>query len=328
MQVFLRFIPSFSIFLIHNEDKSFQMKNLLIINSYAGTIARHWKDIEPQIREHHMYPTEFQFTEAPGHATEMTRTALHNGYKNIVVLGGDGTINETVNGFFENGARINPEATLGILTGGSGNDTIRTLGISRNVTQAIGQLARGNVMLCDVGRIRCKGTDGKDIERMFFNVADIGIGAMVVQKVNRSSKPFGGKIAFLAATTSTFVRFKKPTLRYSLDDSQFREEKTITLVVANGRWFGGGLSPTPTAKIDDGLFSTAVFGDISIPTYIRKIGYLMRGIPVDHPCVSYATAKKVVVETDDKVLIEADGEIIGLPPATFEILPKAMRVYV
>lgn len=328
MQVFLQFIPGFSIFLIHNEDKPFQMKNLLIINSYAGTIARHWKDIEPQVREHHMYPTEFQFTEAPGHATEMTRTALHEGYKNIVVLGGDGTINETVNGFFENGVLINPEATLGILTGGSGNDTIRTLGISRDVTQAIRQLARGNVMLCDVGRIRCRGVDGDEIERMFFNVADIGLGAMVVQKVNRSSKPFGGRIAFLAATTSTFISYRKPTLRFSFDEAPMKEEKIITLVVANGRWFGGGLSPTPTAQIDDGLFSIAVFGDISIPTYVRKISYLMKGKTIDHPCVTYATAKKVFVESDDNVFIEADGEVIGKPPASFEILPRAMRVYV
>jgi diacylglycerol kinase (ATP) len=304
------------------------MKNLLIINSYAGTLARHWKDIEPQIRKHHMYPTEFQFTEAPGHATEMTRTALHEGYKNIVVLGGDGTINETVNGFFENGTLINPEATLGILTGGSGNDTVRTLGISRDVTQAIRQLAQGNVMVCDAGRIHCRGIDGGEVDRMFFNVADIGLGALVVKKVNQSSKPFGGRIAFLAATTSTFITYKKPTLRFSFDGSPMKQEKTITLVVANGRWFGGGLSPTPTAKIDDGLFSIAIFGDISIPTYLRKIGYLMRGKEIDHPCVTYATAKKVVVESDDDVFIEADGEVIGKPPASFEILPKVMRVYV
>ena len=304
------------------------MKNLLIINSYAGTIARHWKDIEPQIREHHMYPTEFQFTEAPGHATKMTRTALLQGYHNIVVLGGDGTINEAVNGFFDKGALINPEATLGILTGGSGNDTIRTLGISRDVTQAIRQLAQGNVKLCDAGRIRCQGVNGGEIERMFFNVADVGLGAMVVNKVNHSSKPLGGRIAFLAATTSTFISYRKPTLRFSFDGSPMKEEKTITLVVANGRWFGGGLSPTPTAEIDDGLFSIAVFGDISIPTYVRKISYLMRGKEICHPCITYTTAKKVVVESDDDVFIEADGEVIGKPPASFEILPKIMRVYV
>lgn len=304
------------------------MKNLLIVNSFAGTIARNWKKIEPQVRIHHLYPTELQCTESRDHATAITREALHKGCENIIVLGGDGTINEVVNGFFENGSLINKEATLAILTGGSGNDTIRTLGISRNIVRAVEQFAAGNVMLCDVGRIRCKGNGGVDIERMFFNVADIGLGAMVVQKVNASTKPFGGKIAFLSATTSTFLRYKKPTLRFSFDDAPFKEEKTITLVVANGRWFGGGLSPTPTAKIDDGLFSIAVFGDISIPTYIRKIGYLMRGKPIDHPCVSYATAKKVVVETDDPVWIEADGEIIGIPPVTFEILPKMMRVYV
>ncbi len=304
------------------------MKTVLIVNSRAGTIAKNWKKIEPKIRQHHLHPIEYQFTEASGHATDITREALHNGYHNIIVLGGDGTINEAVNGFFENGSLINPNATLGILSCGSGNDTVRTLGISRNITQAIQQLAAEKVMLCDVGRIRCRGVDGSDIERMFFNVADIGIGAMVVQKVNGSSKPFGGKIAFLSATTSTFLHYKKPTLRFSFDDSPFKEEKTITLVVANGRWFGGGLSPTPTAKIDDGLFSIAIFGDISIPTYIRKIGYLMRGKPIDHPHVAYATAKKVFVESDERILIEADGEIVGLAPVTFEILPKAMRVYV
>ncbi len=189
------------------------MKNLLIINSCAGTIGRALKRIEPQVRHHHLYPVEIRYTEAPGHATEITREALSTGFTNIIVLGGDGTINETVNGFFRDGIPINPEATFGILSAGSGNDTIRTLGISPDIRKAILQLAEGNVRVCDVGRIHCRGTDGNQTERLFFNISDVGLGATVVKKVNGSRKTFGGKLTFLAATTSSFLTFKKPTLR-------------------------------------------------------------------------------------------------------------------
>jgi YegS/Rv2252/BmrU family lipid kinase len=269
---------------------------------------------------------EVAFTERPLHAIEMTRDALRSGYERLVALGGDGTVNEVVNGFFSHDAPINPDAVLGILPWGTGNDFIKTLGIPQDLRGAARVLSHGQRRMIDVGKVGFIGLDGRRQSRYFINVADFGMGGVVMEKVNRQPKARGGRLKFLLAIFDALPEFHSQKVRLSIDGGSPQRLTVYDIVVANGRSFGGGLVPAPQAALDDGWLDVVCFGQFSKVEVVLNLGRLKNGTHLDHPKVMFSRARRVEADSDERVLLETDGEVVGRLPVEFEIIPRCLPV--
>ncbi|HXX73285.1 MAG TPA: diacylglycerol kinase family protein [Candidatus Acidoferrales bacterium] len=300
----------------------------IVVNPKAknGRAEKEWPDLERVIKEEYHGDYHAEFTTAPLHAISLTKQALRDGHDFIVAVGGDGLINEVVNGFFDRERPVNPQATLGVLPFATGADFVKTVGIPRDFRAAVKHLNDVSASLCDLGLISSDGLDGRQVVRYFINVAECGVGAEVVDRVNRTTKLFGGRTSFTWSILRTMLLYRNKLVSYSIDKSQESEARINNLIVANGRFFGAGLQPAPQAQIDDGLFDVAVIGDIGFVKGARNLGKLRDGTYLKLPYVTFRRGKSVSARSTEDALIEADGEVIGRLPATFDLIPRAIRI--
>ena len=301
----------------------------LIVNPESAnrSTGKLWEQLERVIKKN-LGDLDNVFTTSSNHATELTRQALHDGYEMIVAVGGDGTVNEVVNGFFESGSSINPDAVFGVISRGTGSDFIKTLKIPKEIEHASRVLCGRNVRKCDVGHFTSKSLKGDQIERYFINIADFGIGGEAIVRVNNTTKAFGGFVSFFYGTIKTLLTYKGKMVKVKIDDHYEIEKPINNIVVANGQYFGGGMWIAPRAQVDDGLFDILIMDDRSVMESLLNIGKLYKGTHVDHPKVEYLQGKTVVAESPDTVLIDVEGEHGGILPAKFQMLPGAINVKV
>ncbi len=179
---------------------------------------------------------------------------------------------------------------------------------------------------CDVGLISFESLDGRPITRYFINVAEFGVGADVVDRVNRTTKRFGGKTSFMWGILRTIPFYRNKTVTYSIDQAAETEARINNLVVANGRFYGAGLKPAPNALIDDGLFDVSIIGDMGVFESISSLGKLRDGTYLDLPKVKFQRGTMISARCSQVMLIEADGEVVGKLPAKFELLRSATRI--
>ncbi|MFH1537412.1 MAG: diacylglycerol kinase family protein [bacterium] len=306
-----------------------ETKTTVVLNPRArnGRTGKMWPRIEAEIAKH-LSNFEPAFTEGPRHATELTRNAIKNGSEFIVALGGDGTINEVVNGFFENGSLTREGTTLGIVSGGTGGDFIKTLGIPRAVPEAAAVLAGGRTMVCDAGRIRCAGHDGAEIEHYFINIADFGLGGLSVEKVNSTTKIFGSFLTFFIGIARASFAYKNQPVEITIDGERIGERRIKSVVIANGQYFGGGMRMAKEAAPDDGLFEMLILGDLRILEGALLMPRMYRGDILDHPKVERFKGRVLSATSDRRVLLDVDGEQVGRLPATFELIPACIPVRV
>jgi len=309
-------------------------KSFLIVNPRAagGSTGRHFDDVAGAVRAA-IGDHEHAFTERPLHAEELTRTALRNGCDLVVAVGGDGTINEVVNGFFETPAPGEPPrpirqgSALGILPRGTGGDLRRTLGLDQDLRKCGPRLA-GSRKPIDVGRVDFVRDDGSPGARYFVNVGEAGVGSEVVTLANRGTKALGGKLTFALASLRALAAWKDVPVRWSLDGGAFEESEVTTFAVANGRYFGGGMQVAPGARIDDGLFAITIWSGYGLSDFVLKSGSMYDGSHVRLPGTRTAVARTVRLEPGSRsrahIGIEVDGEPIGRLPATFSIVPSAI----
>ena len=301
-------------------------KTFMIVNPHSsgGKTGELW----PEIKET-AYQTigdfEFALTTGVGHATELARSALKQGYEMIVSVGGDGTNNEVVNGFFENGELINPEAVFGVVCSGTGSDFIKTAGIPRDFKKSVPMLAGRNYRLIDIGWMEHLDHSGKKVERYFINIASFGVGGAVDDLVNRSKKLFGGKSAFLWASFRAGLFYQNQPVELELDGKKL-ERKIFNLAVANGRYFGAGMMVAPMAELDDGIFEVVILGDLAIPERMKLSRLIYKGEHLNLSKVEHFRAKEVSATSPETVLLDIDGEAPGSLPARFKILPKILRL--
>jgi len=187
-------------------------------------------------------------TEGQCHATELTREALKNGYEMVVSVGGDGTNNEVVNGFFDDGKAINPDAVFAVVCSGTGSDLIRTMGVPRDFEDSVPMLSGKDARLTDVGKMTLRGHDGADVVRHFINIASFGVGGEVDELVNKTSKALGGKASFLWASLRGSLAYKNKTVRITLDGGEAIERRIFNVAVANGQYFGAGMRTAPRRR--------------------------------------------------------------------------------
>lgn len=295
-------------------------------NSANGRTGKSWPATASIL--HGAFPGfTHKLTTRQGEATELARQALREGATTILSLGGDGTHNEVVNGFFdEDGGTVAAEACLGILPSGTGGDFRRSLGMPSEMAAAVSYLLSATPRLIDVGRMVCHDEAGQQRRRFFVNITSFGISGVVDDYVNRTSKALGGKLSFLFGTARALWNFRNQRVRLCVDDD-FDEVLTINnIAVANGQYFGGGMWVAPGAALDDGLFDVVIIGDLSRKQSLLSGPKIYKGKHIELPEVSVLRGRRVRATSDELVLIDMDGEQPGRLPIELEIVPAALRV--
>ena len=204
---------------------NFHTKFIVNPRSANGSTGKLWEQLAHVIRGE-IGDLNAEFTATANHATELTRRALDEGFEMVVAVGGDGTINEVVNGFFDAGTPVNPDAVLGVISRGTGSDFIKTLEIPKEIGAACRTLSGRRTRRCDIGYFTSTGPDGEKLERHFINIADFGIGGEAVERVNNTTKAFGGFVSFLYGTIKTLLVYKgkHPTHRRTGADDPLQVE--------------------------------------------------------------------------------------------------------
>jgi diacylglycerol kinase (ATP) len=306
---------------------------VVIVNprSAGGRTGRRWPQLAALLRAAY---GDFEdcFTEGPSDGTRLCRQALREGAGTVVAVGGDGSIHDVVNGFFEPGAGdeaprpLGAAASLGIIPLGTGGDFIRSIGVPRDPVEAARALATAAPRPIDLGRLRYVGHDGRVAQRHFINVASFGMAGLVDKYMNESRKSLHGTLAFALATLRAGVAYSNVEVRLRVDDGEWQSGLVYNLSVANGRFFGGGMKVAPAARLDDGALDLVRFGDMGLSDLLRHGLDLYSGRHLDLAEVSTARVRVVEAEPTDRqeVLLDVDGEQPGRLPARFEVLPRAL----
>jgi len=305
------------------------VRTRVIVNprSADGATGREWRRLGDEL-ERAIGAFEVTFTGAPGDATRICREALRAGCRRIIAVGGDGTLSETVNGFFSHGEPVSPEAVFGFIMRGRGNDFRRSLGIAHDPEEYIRRIAGGNVREIDLGKITYLTHEGVEASRIFDNIVTLGMGGEVDRRVNesRAARLLGGTGAFLLATLTPLVRYRNRRIRLCVDDAFERELRIRLVAVANGRYAGGGMLFAPQAELDDGLFDVVVIGDLGRWETMRHLPALYSGKMAEHPEIFALRGRVITATSPEEVLIDVDGEPLGRLPVSIEVLPRALRV--
>jgi len=297
----------------------------LIVNPAAGAgrTAKKWPYIK-ELLKHIGYHFEHDITEAPGHAIELAKSAVSKGYKLVVSVGGDGTINEIVNGIYAAGGMKDIE--LGIIGTGTGSDYIRTIGISRHYQESCHHLMNPMKKSVDLGLVEFI-NNGQTTKRIFANFAGLGFDAEVVKTTTKKYKNLGGKPAYLMGLLSTFATYNNRNIHITLN-GQTEDRKVCTIVMSNGKYGGGSMLIAPEADPSDGLFDVLIIGDVSKLDLLWSLPRIYRGTHLTHPKVTLKRTKEVTISSDTKMSIQADGDLIGEAPARFVVLPSALNILV
>jgi len=308
---------------------------LVIVNpeSAGGATGGAWPKIASELATH-FGPFTPRFTKHPGEGTELAASAARKSTKLIVACGGDGTISEVANGILSAGT----DTELGILPSGTGGDFRKTIGIPGRPSEAARILREGQVRLIDVGRVTFTKDDGEHESRYFLGVASFGMSADVIARVKeggpdwlpaKGPKWLTGRISFGVAMLQTALRMGPTRVVVQLDDDPARHLTVANLCIANARYFGGGMKIAPDAKVTDGKFDVVSIGDLGAARILANAPRLYLGAHLSMAEVGHMLATRIIarpVENDQRIEIEVDGEIPGLLPASFQILPKALRV--
>lgn len=262
------------------------------------------------------------FSERPGQLGELARSAAERGARLLVVVGGDGSMNEVANGV---AGRDGVE--LAVIARGTGWDFVRTYGIPRAIDDAVRVARDGSVRTIDLGRVTYRAWAGEETEAYFANIASAGMSGAIAQRANETTKALGGKASYLWATLAVFARWRNNEVRVSVD-SEIRGGRMHDVVVANGRYFGGGMMICPEAEPDDGLFDVLLIGDLTKADLLLTLPKTYRGRHLPHPKAELLRGAVVTIDAESPLPIELDGEQPGTTPVRLEVVAGALRVRV
>ncbi len=308
---------------------------VVIINpqSAGGATREAWPKIASDLSQH-FGGFRPEFTSLPGEASQLAAEAARKGTKLIIACGGDGTISEVANGILSSGT----DSELGILPSGTGGDFRRTLKIPTRTSEAARILRTGKTRLIDVGSIAFTNRSGDHETRYFLGVASFGMSADVIgrvkeavdsRQITKTPKWLSGRLSFATAMAETALKSRPTRVVVQLDEDAERHITVANLCIANARYFGGGMKIAPDAKLDDGKFDVVSIGDIGAARILANAPRLYIGAHLSIPEVGHALATKVIarpVDSSEQIEVEVDGELPGYLPATFQILPKSLRI--
>lgn len=267
-----------------------------------------------------------EFTSYCGHAIDLARQ--HCGSADLVVaVGGDGTLNEVVNGCM---SAVAEDSTIelpvfGIVASGTANDFIKSTSLRGTLAEVISLAASGSYRPVDLGRVDYSDREDHQASRYFINVADMGIGASVVRRVNASSRHVGATAHYLWSIITAFIDYRKPSIRVRSDAGLDWQGRALACIIGNGRCFGSGLYAVPDAVIDDGRLHSAIIGDVSLLDFVRKLPRLKWGRPITHPEVIYHTCGSVTISAlDGQCAMDVDGEYLDCREVSISVVPAAL----
>lgn len=304
-------------------------KTLFIVNpnSSNGTTRKVWPEIEAAAKAQ-IGTFDVWWTERIGHGIELARRGAEQGYDFLVCVGGDGTNNEMVNGLMNaDGTPVNPALVYASICMGTGGDFRKTTLIPKDFREAVSWLPGEKTANIDLGRMEMTDHHDRTVVRYFANITSLGIGGEVDERVNNTSKALGGFVSFAWSSLTTMVSYKNKRVRLILDDEHdLGERKIFAVAVANGQFFGGGMHIAPQADMADGLFDVIVIGDLTKLETLRQMPGIYQAAHLKYEKVEQYRAKKVVALSDERVLLDVDGEQPGKLPATFTICPGALKL--
>lgn len=302
---------------------------MCVVNPYAGNRRgkQRWQQVETSLQDAGI-KIDVQFTARPLDATSITREALNQGYNRILAAGGDGTLNEVVNGFYDEGRIINPQACLAVVPIGTGGDFARAFNFRNDAQFLINLLSVNRLQACDVVRATYTDWEGKRSSRYYINIADSGIGSETVARVNRNSKALGGFWSFLLAALTSIVSYKNRYLAASIDGQEVFKGHSCLIAITNGQYFGGGVKIAPKASTNDGLLDVIIAKDFGKMELFSIIPSTYRGGHLSHSKVEFHRGRKVIIKSTEDIYLEIDGESVGRGDFEFEIMPTALQLVI
>jgi len=253
---------------------------------------------------------------------DLAREAAAGGARTLVAVGGDGTVNEIVNGI----AGVEG-VELAVVHRGTGGDFVRTFDVPSKLEGALDVVRSGQRREVDLGRATLRTWAGRDGVIWFANIASAGMSGAVAKRVNESGKALGGKLSYAWSTLAVFARWRNAQITVAVDGEE-RTGAMYDVIVANGRYLAGGMKITPEAEPDDGLFDVLLIGDVSKRDLMLTLPKIYRGTHLPHPKAELLRGAKVTIEAPIPLPVQLDGEQPGTTPATFEIVPRALRLRV
>lgn len=289
------------------------MKTAFIINPIAGRgkTSEVWRKMESKLQLTHKFGDPY-FTAFSGDAKRLAQELPDKGYRRLVIFGGDGTVNEVLNGLDLE------KAQLGIVPTGTGNDFCRVLGIPSKPMKAVALLNEGRIRRVDIGLVN---------GRRFLNTVGVGFDAEVARTTNEEYKQLKGTLAYLVSVTKVLWSYRNEEMIIETEENTF-EGKMLLAAIGNGRYIGGGMKLIPGAEIDNGLFHLCLLGDLTKTEILLNMPKIFSGTHLSHPQVSSLTARKVIIKSKNAMTVQADGEILGKTPIEVEIIPRVLEMIV
>ena len=307
------------------------MKTIVIVNPQAGNgrTEKIWPNIESAL-EKSIGSFEVLQTTCRGDATDLSRRILKEDAARIVAVGGDGHLNEVLNGFIENDLPVNAESRLSFVMTGTGCDFQRSLGISGKWQNAVAELKDAKVRKIDVGKVTYTAADKTQKIRYFDNIASFGLSGAVDHCLEHSRLRdyLGGSPLFLWATIKTVFTHPNQSIRFRINDGPEEEICSRLGLLANGRYFGGAMHAAPEAELDDGLLDLLMLKEISVAKFLWHLPKIYKGTHLKIPEIFFQKVRKFTAESSEQVILDIDGESPGYLFATFEVLPKILNLQI
>jgi diacylglycerol kinase (ATP) len=272
-----------------------------------------------------------ELTRGRGHATQLARAAVLAGCSSVITIGGDGTFLEVVNGVMDPaavGLPLSDGVAAGLILTGRGSDFGRSAGIPSDTESALNRLLAGRTMRIDLGYVSYTSFAGEARSRYFANAAGVGFDAEVSVRANAAPRLLGGTVPYLSSLFMTWGTYRNKRVAVNADGDWVWRGRATSLVVANGQYFGGGMKIAPDAGLADGEFDIVILGDLGKVDLVRNLPRVYEGSHVTHPKVSILHARYVETVSPDRLLLQADGEVLGLAPCRFQVVPSALRLIV
>jgi len=300
---------------------------VFIVNPHAGngSTGSDWPMIEALARDR-LGPFDAYMTRGPGDAIMLVKNALAQKVRLLVCVGGDGTLNEVVNGIMMHEASVRSDLALGFIPNGTGCDFVRTVSIPQDLEQAIDLIAAGTVRSIDLGVLFFRDDQGHDRRRYFHNITSFGLGGDVARRVNRTTKALGPFMSFMWATLISIFLCGKKKIRLRVDEGFERDLRIWNVAVANGQYHGGGMWVAPGASVCDGILNVTVIGDLAIPEIFLNLPKLYNGKINDIEKVTMLAGEKVKASSNEQVLLDVDGEQPGMLPIDIGIVPDGLNI--
>jgi YegS/Rv2252/BmrU family lipid kinase len=293
-------------------------------NAGSGKGKKDWQRIYSLFQKKAI-PVVSRFTESKGDAIDLAREAISSGYRKIVTVGGDGTLNEVLNGVFRQNTCPSSAISLGLIPVGTGNDWGRMFGIPLVYEAAVDVIGANKQLAHDVGVVRYYSGD-EQCTRYFINIAGVGFESTVVMKTNRQKdKGRSNSAIYFYNLLTSLITYRNTTVDLSMDDIR-TSCRVFSINVGNGRYCGGGMRQTPDALPDDGLLDVTVIKSMGKIEIIRNLKILYDGTILSHPKIDGYRVKTLRIESESTLYAEADGESLGHTPVEFSIIPSAINI--